>query len=115
VHRWLLLLGLAACAADPDAPRIDGVSPEEASVGAIVTITGERFCGRVSAVGEGGACEPLPAGSVSFGIDPQVGAAIVTWRDSRIDARVPAAASGEVLVVVTVDGRSSNGVSFRVR
>jgi hypothetical protein len=52
---------------------------------------------------------------VSFGIDPQVDGAIVVWTDTLIEAIVPAAASGEVLIVVTVDGRSSNGISFTVR
>lgn len=111
--RWLLLLALSACGADPDAPRIEAIAPTHGPAGATVTITGERFCGRTVEVTAGGACEPLPVGSVSFGIDPEVGAALVSWRDQRIEAIVPVAADGDVLVVVTVDGRSSNGVSFR--
>lgn len=108
---------LAWCAActDPDAPRLSDVTPDEAPPGARVTITGENLCGTAVSVGEGGACEPLPAGSVSFGIDPQVDGATVVWTDTSIEAIVPASASGEVLIVVTVDGRSSNGISFTVR
>jgi uncharacterized protein (TIGR03437 family) len=108
------LLALAACA-DPDAPRLVAVEPPAARPGETVELTGENLCGTSAMVGEGGACEPLPAGYVSFGIDPQVDAVIEAWSDTRIAAVVPAAAGpGEVLIVVTVDGRSSNGISFTV-
>jgi hypothetical protein len=109
------VLALCAACTDPDAPRLSDVTPDEAPPGATVVITGENLCGTAVSVGEGGACEPLPAGYVSFGIDPQVDGVIVAWADARIEAIVPAAASGEVLIVVTVDGRSSNGISFTVR
>lgn len=109
--RALALLGFALAAACTDAtsPRIERIEPDEAPRGATVDVIGERFCG-----GDAD-CDPPPAGYVSFGIDPQVGAATVEWGDERIRVVVPQAATGEVLVVVTVDGRSSNGVSFTVR
>lgn len=111
--RAILVSVLTGCASD--GPVIDVISPSEAAPGALVTIEGSRFCG-ASRVLEGGGCETLPTGSVSFGIDPQVFAEVTAWQDARIVAIVPvAAARGEVTVVVTVDGRSSNGVSFRVR
>lgn len=104
-----MLVALAGCAADPDAPRIDAIDPVEGPVGTRVTITGENFCG------ERPACDPLPVAYVSFGLDPQVDGAAVSWTDARIEAIVPGGAVGEVTVFVTVDGRSSNGVSFTVR
>jgi hypothetical protein len=73
-----------------------------------VTIDGANFC-------PAPACDPLPSGGVDFGVDPEVGAAIESWTETRIRAWVPAAAQGTVLVVVTVDGRSSNGVEFEVQ
>jgi hypothetical protein len=108
VRRALLWLILGGCT-DPTAPHIDRVVPGTAPVGAIVTIEVDHFCGPA------GSCDPLPVGSVSFGIDPQIRASIRSWRADRIEAQVPAAAAGPVLVVVTVDGRSSNGVSFHVQ
>jgi len=110
-----VVLGLGAACGDPDGPRLDSVTPTAAPPGAPVVLAGENLCGIEAAVGEGGTCEPLPAGYVSFGIDPQVDGVIVSWRDDRIEAIVPAAANGDVLIVVTVDGRSSNGISFTVQ
>ena len=110
------VLTLCAACTDPDAPRLSGVSPEEGSAGERVEISGENLCGTMVTVGEGGACEPLPAGQVSFGIDPQIDGVITFWSDTLIEAIVPASAPpGEVLIVVTVDGRSSNGISFTIR
>lgn len=111
--RVILVFVVTGCASD--GPAIDVISPAEGPTGAVVTIEGARFCG-ASPVLDGGGCETLPTGSVSFGIDPQVSAEITAWQDDRIVVIVPdAAAPGDVTVVVTVDGRSSNGVSFRVR
>ncbi|MCA9676288.1 MAG: IPT/TIG domain-containing protein [Myxococcales bacterium] len=99
----------------PDAPTIDSIDPEAASPGDPVEILGAAFCGDPARVTVEG-CEPAPVGSVSFGIDPQVSATPTAWRDDRIDVQVPTLLPpGDVLVVVTVDGRSSNGISFRVR
>jgi hypothetical protein len=108
------LLGLGACD-DPTAPYLHGISPAEARPGDRVVLSGERLCGTAVTVTAAGACEPLPAGRVSFGIDPMISGSVVTWQDRRIEAIVPGDAAGEVLVVVTVDGRSSNGISLRVR
>ncbi len=110
----LVLLALPACTVD-DGPRIDAIEPASAAPGERVVLTGARFCGD-EVVGDDGACEPLPTGSVSFGIDPLVDGGIVAWRDDRVEALVPMSAPvGDVLVVVTVDGRSSNGISFGVQ
>ena len=99
---------VAGCAADAG-PHLDTVTPEAGRAGDEVTISGSGFCGD-------GACDPLPGGYVSFGIAPQVDGVVTAWREDEIRAVVPAgAATGEILIVVTVDGRSSNGVRFEVR
>lgn len=110
----LLLVAASACA-DEDGPRLDAIAPAAATAGERVVLTGARLCG-AGQVSEDGACEPLPVGQVSFGIDPPVTGGIVAWRDDRIEALVPMSAPiGDVLVVVTVDGRSSNGLSFEIQ
>ncbi len=114
--RNALLIALLGACDGADGPRIDAVEPASAAPGARVVLTGTDFCGAAERVGPGAVCEPLPAGSVSFGIDPVASAIPSLWLDGRIDVDVPAQLpAGDVLIVVTVDGRSSNGVSFRVR
>jgi hypothetical protein len=104
----LLALVIAGCGVD-GGPHLDAVAPTAGSAGDPVVITGSGFCGQ-------GDCDPLPGGMVSFGIDPQVDGEITMWRAGEIDAKVPpGVAPGEILIVVTVDGQSSNGVSFEVR
>lgn len=104
---------VAGCGAG-DGPRIDAITPEAAVAGQRVVLTGEDFCGS-DVVVEEGVCMPLPVGYVSFGIDPQIDGQVASWRDDRIEAVVPGGASGRVLVVLTVDGRSSNGVWLEVQ
>jgi hypothetical protein len=103
----LSLLWIGACASD--GPHIESVMPEEGSAGDEVTLAGDGFCGA-------GDCDPLPTGYVSFGIDPQIDGVVTAWSEGEIRAEVPqSVAPGEILIVVTVDGRSSNGVRFVVR
>jgi uncharacterized protein (TIGR03437 family) len=110
----LIAVAAASCAVD-DGPHLDDITPASGSAGERVVLTGTRLCGD-RGVTDSGACEALPVGHVSFGIDPQVDAGIVAWSDERIEALVPMSAPiGDVLVVVTVDGRTSNGISFRVQ
>ncbi len=97
---------VAACAGD--GPVLTGVVPSAGRTGDTVALQGERLCQ--------GPCDPRPIGYVSFGIDPQVDGAVISWNDTEIDAVVPSSlGAGDVLIVVTVDGRSSNGVSFTVQ
>lgn len=108
------LLG-ASCTAT-DGPTVDALDPQSGEPGQSVTVYGSTYCGARDRVTPDGGCDPLPAGTVHFGIDPLVSATPVSWTDEAIVVAVPAQLPpGDVLVVVTVDGRSSNGVSFRVR
>jgi hypothetical protein len=104
----MLSLVLAGCGVD-GGPHLDAVAPTAGTAGDAVAITGSGLCGR-------GDCDPLPSGLVSFGIDPQVDGEVTRWSADEIDATVPPGiVPGEILIVVTVDGQSSNGVSFEVR
>lgn len=109
-----LCLLLSGCGVG-DGPELEAISPEAGQAGDRVVLTGARFCGADTIVDDEGSCDPLPVGYVSFGIDPQIDGSVVSWRDGRIEVVVPTNASGSVLVVLTVDGRSSNGVSFEVQ
>ena len=107
--RRLAILAALSFGCDSYGPTIESVSPTEGEAGDEVTITGAGFCGD-------GDCDPLPSGYVSFGIDPQIDSAPTAWSETEIRALVPqSVAAGDILIVVTVDGHSSNGVSFRVR
>lgn len=112
---------LATSGCDEDdgiGPRVDRVMPEAAAAGATVEIVGERFCGDESnAATDEGTCTVPPAGFVNFGKDANVvRAAIVEWKQERITVTVPAsAAAGATLIVVTVEGVSSNAVEFEVQ
>jgi hypothetical protein len=107
--RWLALLATLSFGCDSYGPTIERVTPEDGTAGDEVTLTGTGFCGE-------GDCDPLPSGYVSFGIDPQIDGAPTAWSATEIRALVPqSVAPGEIQIVVTVDGHSSNGVWFRVR
>jgi hypothetical protein len=104
----VLAVVLVAGCVPGDGPQLDAVTPTEGAPGDEVVLTGSGLCGA-------GDCDPLPTGMVSFGIDPQIDGIVTSWADDEIGARVPqSVAAGDILIVVTVDGRSSNGVSFRV-
>jgi hypothetical protein len=94
---------------------IHSLEPSAGARGTTVTVLGAGFCGGGDR-GLDGSCAALPSGTVTFGLSPQVGAVIASWRDDEIVVQVPGlAATGPQTVVVTVDGRSSNGVLFEVR
>jgi len=107
-------LSTAACGPG-DGPWIDRIEPAAAARGAAVTVRGQRFCGDGRATADG-SCDPLPPGSVVFGLDlPAARGLVLAWADQEISVQVPAASPvGSVDVVVTVDGRSSNGVTVEV-
>ncbi len=125
--RRLIMLAIFAVAAvfassgceqdDGVGPFVDRALPDAAAPGATVEIVGERFCGdESSAATDEGTCVVPPAGFVSFGRDANVvRATIVEWKEERITLTVPTSANaGATLVVVTVDGVSSNAVDFEV-
>lgn len=113
--RWTAAaFGLAACQPG-SGPTIERIEPAQAARGATVTVRGDGFCGEGRAVGDG-SCAPLPPGSVDVGLElPMARALVQAWAEESITVTVPAAARlGETVVVVTVDGRSSNGGAFEV-
>ena len=109
-----VVLVVGACA-PADGPQLDAIEPRSAGRGVQVRLGGDGFCGP-QGEGPDGTCSSLPSGAVDFGLEPPIARAeVVAWRAAAIDVLVPAgAALGATTVYVTVDGRSSNGVSFEV-
>jgi uncharacterized protein (TIGR03437 family) len=109
-----LLLVFGACA-PTDGPQLDRIEPGAAARGSQVMLRGVGFCGSSTPTDDTG-CLPTPSGAVDFSLHPpMVRATIELWLDDRIGVTVPASvAPGTTTVYVTVDGRSSNGVSFEV-
>jgi hypothetical protein len=109
------MIALAGACAPAEGPVLDRIEPAAAARGATVRLDGERFCGPIEPTAEGGCSRP-PSGAVDFGLNPPMARApVIAWGDRAIEVEVPAAAAGGALTVyVTVDGRSSNGVSFEV-
>lgn len=113
-----LACGLVACGGGGSGPVIDSLSPTAAARGAQLEILGERFCGddddRADAEG---ACTTPPNGFVNLGMDADVVRATVrAWKDESIIVEVPQAAPvGPTLVIVTVNGVSSNAADFEVQ
>lgn len=95
----LSITGLVGCGDEAIDPWIEAILPDHAPVGDVVEVVGERFSGE--------------ARSVAFGGHQ---AQVLNWGDRRARTRVPDAAglSGVTVVVVTVDGRPSNPVSFEI-
>lgn len=95
----LTLTLTVGCGDEAIDPWIEAILPNHAPVGDVVEVVGERFAGEVR--------------SVAFGGNP---AQVLNWGDRRARTRVPdvAGLSGATVVVVTVDGRPSNPVSFVV-
>jgi len=87
---------LGACA-EASGPHIETLLPGSAPGGAVVDVVGERFGGSTRSVAFGG----MPARALSFD-------------DRRARVVVPDGLAGAVLVVVTVEGLPSNGVTFFV-
>lgn len=95
----LLALVIVGCADEAIDPWVEAIMPDHAPAGEVVEVVGERFSGEER--------------SVAFGGHP---AQVLNWGDRRARTRVPdvAGLSGATVVVVTVDGRPSNPVSFVV-
>lgn len=116
---WMVLLmvlspGLGACGDSGTGPEIESLMPSAASPGEVVEVLGKRFCG--GDADDDGACASQPDGVVSFGADASLRGLVAAWSDTRISLTVPSTAPlGATLVVVTVDGVSSNEVAFDVR
>lgn len=117
VFLMLYVAAVATGCGDEAGPHIDEVMPNAAARGTDVDIIGARFCGDGDAAEEDGSCKQPPAGSVSFGASVDVvRATVVGWTNDRITVTVPsAAAEGATLVVVTLNGTSSNAAEFEVQ
>ncbi|MFT3695451.1 MAG: IPT/TIG domain-containing protein [Kofleriaceae bacterium] len=106
-----IVLALAGCSASDDipSPLISGVVPDHGSPGAVVMLSGSYFCQR----GDNGQEDPTcdAPGVVDFGTVPGT---TTTWADDAIMVEVPHAATGEVDISVSADGRFSNSVSFTI-
>jgi uncharacterized protein (TIGR03437 family) len=121
IRRAALMLAVViavACGSDGSGPVIDMVEPNAAARGAAVELTGDRFCGdEPDAADDQGACTTPPNGFVNFGADADVVRATVrAWSQTAITVEVPQnAEAGSTLIVVTVNGVSSNAVNFEVQ
>jgi hypothetical protein len=104
-----LLVVIAACSANDDlpSPQISSITPSHATAGTIVVIAGSYFCHQ-PANEDPLACDHV--GAVHFGATV---ANAALYSDDQIMAEVPSA-SGQVDVVVEVEGHLSNAVSFTV-
>lgn len=87
----------ASCGDDPVDPRVEAILPDHGQPGDQVDVVGERFAGTERQVSFGGA--PVQ---------------VTQWHEGRVRVVVPALAAGLTLVVVTIDGRPSNPVNFRI-
>jgi hypothetical protein len=96
---WVIAAGLlaASCGSEPDSPVIEAILPDSAKTGEAVDVVGEHFFGTER--------------TVSFGAQ---NAAVLLWQERRARATVPAGPMGATVVVVMVDGRRSNVVTFHV-
>ena len=105
-----LILSGAACSANDDvpSPQISAVTPNHATAGTTVLVSGSNFCQQPEHTEDPLACENM--GTVVFGV---VSAAGIQYTDTSIMADVPGG-SGLVQVVVSSAGRSSNTIDFMI-
>jgi hypothetical protein len=80
-------------------PTVTSISPNQATPGALITITGTNFGARQG------------TGSVKFG---SIAAKVRSWTEISITAQVPDIPNGDAAVVVSVEGRDSAAASFKV-
>ncbi|CAN5655735.1 hypothetical protein BH11MYX1_BH11MYX1_23720 [soil metagenome] len=105
--RWPWLF-LAACAAEPG-PQLETASPAAAAHAATVTLSGERLCGTSSD------CMAIAA-TIQIGLEfPAIAAPILAYTATSATIIVPDnAVIGPTEIVVTVNNRASNALSFEV-
>ena len=104
----IVVVTVVGCA-DDGGPRLTSVMPLRAPVGANVELRGERLCANhVECAGV--------AATVELGLSPPVvQATILAYTDVMATIQIPSVAvAGETDLVLTVDGRSSNALSFEV-
>ena len=92
----------------PDPPQIAAITPNHATPGSVVVVSGSYFCQQPGTTEDPFAC--LNIGQVLFG---QSASNTGQYTDTSIMADV-SGATGLVQVVVSVAGRVSNGVTFTI-
>lgn len=105
--RLVVVLALAGACTDDGGPRLDAVSPAAAPRGAMVTLTGARFCAPAGCA--------QAAGQIQIGLDQPVRAQVVSFGSSSATIIVPQVTPvGDTELVLEVAGRSSNALAFQV-
>jgi hypothetical protein len=106
--RWLAVLAAAGCT-DSTGPHLDAVMPTSARASAIVTLSGRHLCGAAGDCATAG-------GQVQIGLSPPtVAATIVSYADASAQIQIPTVTPpGATALVVTVNDRASNALSFEV-
>ena len=100
---------LAAGCAQSTGPHLSSASPTQASVGQVVTISGERMC-QGDCAHAGGSFEMGPGADL-----PSVQLALVAFADTSAQVMIPSAApTGHVEIVLNVNDTSSNALGFEV-
>lgn len=106
---------LAACSSNDDipAPQLAGVVPDRGAVGTIVMVQGSYLCQEPPPPNDdqpGFMCDS--DGTISFGATPAE--ATSPWTDSGVMVLVPNGADGDVDVSASMNGRTSNTVTFTI-
>ncbi len=106
---WLVALLVGACVADDGGPRLDTATPTSAQPDAMVTITGTRLCGASMD------CNAVDA-TFQIGLQlPSVDAQVAAYTETSATIVIPDDAPvGMTSIVVTVDDKASNALSFEV-
>ena len=112
--RWgfALAFTLIGCSLNDDVPSpiVSAVTPNHATPGTVVVVSGSYFCQRPQN-GSNDNPDCSATGTVAFGSAP---ATPSNWTDTAISVEVPQGVSGSVSVQVTTGGKVSNSVSFTV-
>ena len=112
--RPALLLAVVACACssndDIPSPQVASVSPDSATEGTVVVVSGSFFCQQPAEDSEDDPLVCNNMGTVLFGT---AGGEIAQYTDSSIMVEVPPG-TGMVQVSIEVAGKSSNSVPFTI-
>jgi hypothetical protein len=103
-----LVVAVTGCA-DDGGPRLDAVAPAASARNGTVVLTGRRLCG------EPADCARA-AGAVQIGLElPTVKANVISYFETSAEIVIPPVTPvGPTELVVTVNERASNALSFEV-
>jgi hypothetical protein len=104
----------AGCSANDDipAPELGSIVPSQAAGGAIVAISGSYLCQEPSPGSDEPGFQCNSDGVISFGQTPAT--ATTDWTDTGVMVEVPSIMSGSVSVTATMNGITSNSISFTI-